>query len=271
MPELPEVETTCRGISPHITGKSFQKTIIRHHQLRWPIPDNLPQLLQGKKILQVERRAKYLLIKTRQHTLIIHLGMSGSFYITHPESVVEKHDHVDFIFDKNTCLRYTDPRRFGAILLTDQPIDQHPLFTRLGPEPLGTDFNPEYLHQRSRNRKTAIKNFIMDAKVIAGVGNIYASESLFMAHIHPACAAGKISKKRYSDLVSAIQDVLQKAIKAGGTTLRDFVNGEKKPGYFSQQLQVYGRAGEPCPVCQTTIKQLRQGQRSSFYCPHCQH
>ena len=271
MPELPEVETTCRGISPHITGKTFRDIIVRKHQLRWPIAKNIKDLLINKKIISVQRRAKYILIKTNTNTLIIHLGMSGSLYITTPDSTPGKHDHVDFIFNKTKCLRYTDPRRFGAILITDKAAMDHPLLIKLGPEPLGEDFNQAYLYQRSIGRNTAIKNFIMDAHIVSGIGNIYASEALFLARIHPVRAAGRISKKRHIRLVSAIQEVLQKAIEAGGTTLRDFVNGEKKPGYFSQQLNVYGRKGEPCQVCNKPIKQIQQGQRSSFYCPSCQH
>lgn len=270
MPELPEVETTCRGIRPHLLGKTFQQIIVRNAKLRWPIPQDIHQQLHNEKIISVERRAKYLLLKTKMHTLIIHLGMSGSLYITDPNTPPEKHDHVDFLFNKKICLRYTDPRRFGAILITDQDLTKHPLFIKLGVEPLTSDFNADYLYQHAKSRGIAIKNFIMNSHIVTGIGNIYASEALFLAGIHPTRATNRIAKSRYTKLTSAIKTVLEKAILAGGTTLRDFVNGEKKPGYFSQQLQVYGREGETCGHCKTIIKKIVQGQRSSFYCPRCQ-
>ena len=271
MPELPEVETTRRGISPHILGQEITQVVIRQRQLRWPIPRGLPQKLQGHTIQSVERRAKYLLLKTATGTLLLHLGMSGSLRILPADTPAEKHDHFDLIFKNNLCLRLTDPRRFGAVLWSKEPVEQHKLIQHLGPEPLCDAFTEDYLHDKSRGRKVTVKQFIMDGKVVVGVGNIYASEALFLAGIHPRKAAGKISSERYDLLRSAIKQVLSEAIKQGGTTLRDFVGSDGKPGYFSQQLNVYGRAGEPCLQCGHDIKQLTLGQRSTYYCPDCQH
>ena len=271
MPELPEVETTRRGIEPHIKGKTVKKVIIRQRQLRWPIPTKLQNVLPGEKILNILRRGKYLLLDTSIGSVIIHLGMSGSLRIVDKNSAPQKHDHVDFVFTNNKILRLRDPRRFGAVLWTNQNPQNHPLLKSLGPEPLSEDFNADYLFDRSRKRKISIKAFIMDSKVVVGVGNIYASEALFRASIRPTIRAGKISKARYLKLVGAIKQVLKEAVGQGGTTLRDFTNEEGKPGYFKQKLLVYGRAGEPCSICQTMIKQIKQGQRASYYCPQCQH
>jgi len=271
MPELPEVETTCHGIRPHIEGKTIADVIIRQKQLRWPITENIQALLIGQKIESVKRRAKYCLLKTNlTETVIIHLGMSGSLRIVNTEIPAEKHDHVDFIFTDNTVLRFNDTRRFGAILATSEPIDQHKLISQLGPEPLSEQFTGAHLHHLSKNRKATVKSFIMDGHNVVGVGNIYASESLFMAGIHPTRAAGKISLKRYQKLAECIKIVLQQAIKQGGTTLRDFVNEQGKPGYFQQSLAVYGRAGEACIKCSTPIQQLKIAQRASFFCTVCQ-
>jgi len=270
MPELPEVETTCRGITPHIIGKIVQTVIIRQAKLRWPIPLSIKRLLPGQRIDQVSRRGKYLLLHTAVGTVIMHLGMSGSLRIVKQHEAVEKHDHVDIVFGKNCILRLRDPRRFGAVLWTRHSPYSHKLLSSLGPEPLSDDFNVDVLFLRSRNRKIAIKPFIMDSKIVVGVGNIYASEALFRAGIRPTTQAGRISLARYQRLVSAIKSVLSAAIESGGTTLRDFTNGEGKPGYFQQKLQVYGRAGENCTTCGTHIKLIQQAQRATYYCTHCQ-
>jgi len=271
MPELPEVETTRRGIEPHITGKQVSDVIVRHHQLRWPVPRGLKQKLVGHTIRSVSRRAKYLLLGFDHGTLLLHLGMSGSLRIIDSGLPAEKHDHVDIVLADGRALRLTDPRRFGAVLWTTEDPSGHELIAHLGPEPLSDDFNAAYLFQRSRGRKSSIKQFIMDGKVVVGVGNIYASESLFLAGINPKRQAGKVSPERMAKLADAIKQVLAAAIEQGGTTLRDFVGGDGKPGYFAQRLNVYGREGEPCRSCGTTIKQRVQGQRSTYYCPRCQH
>jgi formamidopyrimidine-DNA glycosylase len=270
MPELPEVETTRRGIAPHVEGRKVSDVIVRHYQLRWPVPRGLKQKLTGHKINSVTRRAKYLLLGFDHGTLILHLGMSGSLRIIDDALTAEKHDHLDIVLENGKSLRLTDPRRFGAVLWTkDDPL-QHELLAHLGPEPLSDAFHADTLYQKSRKRHSSIKQFIMDGKVVVGVGNIYASEALFLAGINPKTVAGKVSKTRYEKLTAAIKQVLAAAIAQGGTTLRDFVGGDGKPGYFAQQLNVYGREGEPCRHCGTTIKQITQGQRSSYYCPRCQ-
>lgn len=270
MPELPEVETSRRGIEPFILGQIIEAIVIRQKQLRWPVPGNIKTLLPGQPIRAVKRRAKYLLLETDVGTLIIHLGMSGSLRILDHPHTAQKHDHVDILFGNGKLLRLRDPRRFGAVLFTRKPIEQHKLICDLGPEPLSEAFNGDYLHQRSRSRKVAIKSFIMDSHTVVGVGNIYANEALFMAGIDPRRAASRISPQRYHALVQCIKSVLQQAIKQGGTTLRDFTAQDGKPGYFQQTLNVYGRGGQPCPQCGQLLKQIRQQQRSSYYCGHCQ-
>ncbi len=270
MPELPEVETTRRGIAPHVEGQRVDDVIVRHHQLRWPVPRGLKGRLSGHTIRNVSRRAKYLLLGFDHGTLILHLGMSGSLRIIDRDTVAEKHDHLDIVLHNGKALRLTDPRRFGAVLWTKDDPNDHELLDHLGPEPLSEAFNSDTLYQLSRKRKGSIKQFIMDGKVVVGVGNIYASESLFLAGINPKAIAGKVSKVRYDKLTQAIKQVLTAAIAQGGTTLRDFVGGDGKPGYFAQQLNVYGREGEPCRHCGTPIRQFTQGQRSTFYCPRCQ-
>ena len=235
------------------------------------MPDNLPGKIAGAEILRVTRRAKYLLIETTQGTLIIHLGMSGSLRVIDDNLPPGKHDHIDLHFGDGKLLRYTDPRRFGAWLWCEQSADRHPLLASLGPEPFANDFNGDYLFDKSRGRKSGIKSFIMDSHTVAGVGNIYANEALFMAGIHPLRAAGRISRQRHALLANAICTVLRAAIRQGGTTLRDFLNSEGKPGYFQQSLDVYGRTSDPCPRCGTPIRETRSAQRSTFYCPHCQH
>jgi len=269
MPELPEVETTRRGIEPHICGKIVDEVIVRQPQLRWPVPSLLADRLVGNAILSVNRRAKYLLIAIDGGTMIMHLGMSGSLRMVTADTPPGKHDHVDICFQESV-LRFHDPRRFGAVLWVDGDPMGHKLLQQLGPEPLSGAFDGEYLHRLARGRKSAVKTFLMNGHVVVGVGNIYANEALFQAGIHPKTAAGKISINRYERLVEAVKAVLTEAIKQGGTTLRDFTREDGKPGYFAQQLNVYGRGGANCLVCGGVIKEIRLGQRSTFYCSNCQ-
>jgi formamidopyrimidine-DNA glycosylase len=269
MPELPEVETTRRGIAPHLTGQRVVRVQVRDSRLRWPVPEDLDVRLSGQRIEAVERRAKYLLIRAEVGTLIAHLGMSGSLRLVPAGSEPGKHDHVDIELESGMLLRYCDPRRFGAMLWSLAP-EQHPLLQKLGPEPLTEAFDGERLFRLSRKRSMAVKPFIMDNAVVVGVGNIYASEALFAAGIDPRREAGSISRARYDRLAGEIKLILARAIENGGTTLRDFVGGDGKPGYFQQQLFVYGRGGELCKHCGKTLRELRLGQRSSVYCPGCQ-
>lgn len=273
MPELPEVETIRAGIAPHISGKTITQVVLRHHRLRWPIVSNLAEILVGQQIISVSRRAKYLLLNTEQGCLIMHLGMSGSLrvYEDGAATAAQKHDHADFIFDDGTLLRFHDPRRFGAILWFAGIPECHPLLVPLGPEPLGDGFTADYLRHTVQHSQRAIKTVLMDNHVVVGVGNIYANEALFQAGICPTRVAKTLRARDYAALVAAIRDVLQRAIAAGGSTLRDFVNSDGKSGYFQQQYAVYGRAGEACRQCGHEIVRITQAQRSSFYCPQCQH
>jgi len=270
MPELPEVETTLRGLAPHLTGQCIKQITIRNPHLRWPVPANLPEILRKQTIHTLHRRAKYLLIECDNGTLILHLGMSGSLRVLPANTPAEKHDHFDLVMGNGTLMRLRDPRRFGAVLWHGGDISQHILLAKLGPEPLLNDFNAAYLHRATRKRSAAIKQMIMDSHVVVGVGNIYASESLFHAGIRPQLPAGKLSLPRCERLVQTIRETLNASITQGGSTLRDFVDSNGKPGYFQQSYTVYGRTGEPCRVCGTSIKQIVQGQRSTFYCPVCQ-
>ncbi|MBB6520426.1 bifunctional DNA-formamidopyrimidine glycosylase/DNA-(apurinic or apyrimidinic site) lyase [Pseudoteredinibacter isoporae] len=270
MPELPEVETSCRGVAPHIVGRTVKQVLVRNAQLRWPIDDNLAGILEGRKLLELSRRGKYMLFRFKHGHLLMHLGMSGSVRIVEASDEPQKHDHVDIVFGLDTVLRFTDPRRFGVILWTDDAPEKHKLINHLGPEPLSEDFSVDYLYQKTRKRKQAIKVLIMDSKVVVGVGNIYANESLFMTGIRPGRAAGRVTRAEVELLVSNIKQVLQKAITQGGTTLKDFVGGDGKPGYFAQELSVYGREGEPCLRCGSILKSQRHVQRASVYCPQCQ-
>ncbi len=271
MPELPEVETTLRGIEPHLIGRSFSKIDIRQPKLRWLITPELASDSVGQVITGLSRRGKYIGIHTGKGTLIIHLGMSGSLYFVPAETPPLFHDHVDFRFSESeSWLRYTDPRRFGAILWTTGDWNEHELIKHLGPEPLSDLFNVDILYARAKGRKVPIKTFIMDSKIVVGAGNIYANEALFKAGIRPNRMAGDISKARLAVLVECIKLVLSAAIKQGGTTLKDFVGGDGKPGYFKQELLVYGRAGKPCTVCSTPLKEIRLAQRSTVYCTNCQ-
>ncbi len=271
MPELPEVETTLRGLAPHLAGRRIVGVAVRHPQLRWPVPKGLDKLLNGSTIRGVRRRAKYLLVDFDLGTLILHLGMSGSLRILPVGTPPQKHDHFDLVLEGGMLMRLRDPRRFGAVLWQAGDVAQHPLLAGLGPEPLGEEFDAEYLYQATRKRHAAIKQVIMDGQVVVGVGNIYANEALFRAGIRPQLAASKLSRPRCERLVQEIRQTLRAAIKLGGSTLRDFTNSAGEPGYFQQHYFVYGRAGEPCSKCGAAIRQLRQGQRSSFYCPQCQH
>lgn len=270
MPELPEVETTRRGVAPYTEGQCVRELIVREPRLRWPVPDELPRALRGQRIERIERRAKYLLFHSAVGTLMVHLGMSGSLRVLCDNIPGPgRHDHIDVVLEGGQVLRFNDPRRFGCFLWL-RPGEDHPLLSHLGPEPLTDDFNGELLYRLSRKRKSPVKNFVMDGRVVVGVGNIYANEALFLAGIRPDRSAGRVGRARYDALSDAIKQVLTSAIEQGGTTLRDFVGGDGKPGYFSQKLHVYGRAGEPCSRCGGELREQRLGQRSTIYCVACQ-
>ena len=314
MPELPEVETTLRGIAPHLQGQQVTDVVIRNASLRWPIPKNLPKLLRGHTVRHLQRRAKYLLIAFDHCTLILHLGMSGSLRILPSNTPAEKHDHFDLVLGNGKLMRLRDPRRFGAVLWHEGDVSKHPLLALLGPEPLTTNsflppcrggersegatrmgvelrnshastptltlplqgggnlsvFNSDYLYKATRTRSAAIKLAIMDNHLVVGVGNIYANEALFRAGIRPQLSANKLSRPRCARLVQTIQQVLREAIQKGGSSLRDFIHSDGSSGYFQQHYFVYGRKGEACKSCGSPIKQIKQGQRSSFYCATCQ-
>ncbi|ABI57989.1 bifunctional DNA-formamidopyrimidine glycosylase/DNA-(apurinic or apyrimidinic site) lyase [Alkalilimnicola ehrlichii MLHE-1] len=276
MPELPEVETTRRGLAPLLEGRRVTGMTVRQARLRWPVPAGLPDAITGQTIRAVDRRAKYLLFRTPAGTLILHLGMSGSLRVIPGQQAGAcavppgRHDHVDLRLADGSCLRYTDPRRFGSLHWCTGEPEAHWLLHRLGPEPFDTAFDGDRLHRLSRGRRTSVKAFIMDSGIVVGVGNIYASESLFRAGIHPGRPAGRVGLARYRRLAGAVREVLAEAIAAGGTTLRDFTASDGRPGYFAQTLNVYGRAGAPCPRCGRSIRQRRIAQRSTWYCPGCQ-
>ena len=268
MPELPEVETTLRGIDPYMRGQRIERVIIRQPRLRWPISEQVAQI-GGRRIIDLSRRAKYLLMQLDQGHLIWHLGMSGSMKIQPVGSRVELHEHVELQMDSGQALKFRDPRRFGALLYCEQSPLQHRLLQQLGPEPLGEDFDAAYLHRCCRGRSAAIKTVIMNSHVVVGVGNIYASEALFLAGIRPGRAARSISRPKMARLVESIRHILSEAISQGGSTLRDFTQADGNPGYFVQSLMVYGNRGD-CKHCGKGIKKIVQGQRSSYYCPDCQ-
>jgi formamidopyrimidine-DNA glycosylase len=271
MPELPEVETTLRGVTPWIEGVRVSGVVLRQRMLRWRVPGRLTRELPGRRILATARRAKYLLFSADgQRTLMLHLGMSGSLRVLPRPLPAGRHDHLDLELETGRVLRFHDPRRFGSVHWFAGDFLLHPLLKDLGPEPLGPDFTPEYLAATCSGRRTAIKQLIMNGRVVVGVGNIYASEALFLAGIHPARAAGRIGPARLAMLVAAIRDVLEAAIRQGGTTLRDFAWGEDQRGYFLPELAAYDRAGQPCMRCRTTIRAVLQGQRTTYYCPRCQ-
>lgn len=270
MPELPEVETTLRGLSPHLIGRCVSDVVIRNPRLRWPVPDDLADRLTGCRILTLQRRAKYLLLAIESGTVLLHLGMSGSLRILPTTTPPEKHDHFDLVLDNGTLMRLRDPRRFGAVLWHTGTPDTHPLLARLGPEPLGADFDGDALFAAIRGRRCAIKLALMDQHIVVGVGNIYANEALFRSGIRPQTPSGRLSRARCTALAEAVRAILSDAIAQGGSTLRDFVHSDGKPGYFQQTHRVYGRGGQPCCVCATPLRTLRQGQRMTVYCPHCQ-
>jgi formamidopyrimidine-DNA glycosylase len=270
MPELPEVETTLRGLEPVMAGQTLKGAVVRERRLRWPVPRNLNALVRGQRVQKLSRRGKYLLVELQRGTLLLHLGMSGSFHIVPPEQALRTHDHIDFLISSDTCVRFNDPRRFGSIhYLRGDPF-QHPLLAKLGPEPLSPEFNGSYLWRAARGRRVAIKALLMNSHIVVGVGNIYANEALFLAGIHPTRAAGRIALPRMTLLVESVAKVLRQAITQGGTTLRDFTSGDGQPGYFQQALQVYGRAEQPCNRCGTSVRLKQQGQRATYYCPSCQ-
>lgn len=270
MPELPEVETTRRGIAPLLSGQRIRQVTVRQRRLRWPIPRSLDQHLPGARILDVGRRAKYLLIHTDAGTVLVHLGMSGSLRVVPDGEPFQTHDRFALTLANGRSLRLRDPRRFGAVLWAGARPESHKLLQGLGPEPLEPDFTGELLYQRSRGRKRAIREFLLDGRIVAGIGNIYANEALFLAGIRPARAAGRISRAKYAALEQIIREVLTRAINAGGTTLRDFQQADGRPGYFQQTLNVYGREGLPCPQCGRKIRRLAQSGRSAFFCTNCQ-
>lgn len=284
MPELPEVEVIRRDLVSRLEGQQIARVTIRNPNLRWPVPLNLGQMLVGLKIERVLRRGKYLLFSCGEGTLIVHLGMSGSLRLVaapstspsaNPDTAStptppQKHDHVDLVLDNGATLRFRDPRRFGAMLWTTGNVAQHPLLAHLGPEPLTEAFNGNLLYRRTRGRSVSVKEAVMNSRIVTGVGNIYTNEALFHARINPAMPAGKLGLTRCRTLAQAIKQTLRLAIEAGGSSLRDFIGSDGNPGYFQQQYWVYGRAGQPCRKCGTLIVQIRQGQRSSFYCPQCQ-
>jgi formamidopyrimidine-DNA glycosylase len=270
MPELPEVETIRRGIMPFVEGQEIVRVVVRNRDLRWPLSNQFASRVTGQIVQVVARRGKYLLLRCAAGTIIIHLGMSGKLSILPLHTAPGKHDHVDFVFSNNQCLRFNDPRRFGSVLWTAEPLAEHPLLAGLGPEPLEAELNATYLYRRSRKRQLAVKQFIMDSHIVVGIGNIYANEALFKAGIHPARPAGRLSVLRYERLVEAIRRVLQDALRQGGTTLRDFCDSNGTPGHFQMMLDVYGRVGQPCKVCGRPIQQVRQGQRSTYFCGRCQ-
>ncbi len=269
MPELPEVETTRRGLVPLLCGARITALVVRDRRLRWPIAPALEALLPGRTITRIDRRGKYLLLDLGEGSLIIHLGMSGSLQMVAASKPPGPWDPFDIVVAGGQCLRMRDPRRFGALLYSDD-LSRHPLLRQLGPEPLEAEFSGAHLYRRARGRRIAIRDFLLNGQIVAGIGNIYANEALFSAGIHPGRAAGRISQTRYEALAAAIVAVLNRALAVGGTTLKDFSGSDGRPGYFQQQLQVYGRTGEPCPGCGTPIVRLSHLARSGYYCPHCQ-
>lgn len=270
MPELPEVETTRRGIAPYLEHQRVSQVIIRHRSLRWPVPRRLARHLEGRRLNAIERRAKYLLFRFDGGTLLLHLGMSGHLRVIPADTQPQKHDHLDVVFEGGRCLRFNDPRRFGSVHWTKDNPENHPLLKSLGPEPSSGDFDGDYLFERSRKRTVAVKLFIMNSHIVVGVGNIYASEALFLAGIRPGRAAGRVTRVEYARLAEAIKTVLQLAIAKGGTTLRDFTQPDGNTGYFRIHLNVYDRAGEPCRQCGADIKHKVMGQRATYYCAQCQ-
>lgn len=270
MPELPEVETTKNGVKPFLDNQKVKQLIVRQPKLRWPVPTHLPSVLKDQTVRHVSRRGKYLLLQFDQGTVLVHLGMSGSLRVIDLGTEPQKHDHVDLELHSGKVLRFHDPRRFGCWLWTEQDVNEHELLVKLGPEPLSENFTPEHLYLASRKRKTSIKQLIMDSHMVVGVGNIYANEALFLAGLRPTMKAGKLTQAKSVELHGHIVAVLSKAIAQGGTTLQDFQQADGQPGYFAQELLVYGRTGQPCVQCGETLKETRINNRSTVYCPVCQ-
>lgn len=270
MPELPEVETTLRGIERFVVGHRIEQAVLRHTGLRWPITRGFASHVVGQTVQQLRRRAKYLIFDLDAGAILLHLGMSGSLRVLPAHTPVRPHDHVDLVLDSDRVIRFNDPRRFGCVLWVAEDPLQHPLLASLAPEPLSDEFDADYLADACRGRSVAIKQLLMNGQVVVGVGNIYASEALFRSRIRPRRSARRLRREEIAALVQAVKDVLQDAIRAGGTTLRHYVNAEGNPGYFRQKLFVYGRSGEPCLVCGSAIKHFVQGQRSTYFCPSCQ-
>lgn len=270
MPELPEVETTRRGVAPHVVGRKIARLEVYDPRLRWPVPSDLGKRVEGLRIDAVDRRSKYLLFRLGSDTLLVHLGMTGSLRVYRKAPPRKAHDHVDLVLDDGTLVRYHDPRRFGAVLWVPGLEDAHPLLARLGPEPFDAAFDAGYLWRTLRSRTAAIKLALMDNGVVVGVGNIYANEALFRSGIRPTLSARKVSRARIERLVAAVREVLAEAIAKGGSTLRDYVDAQGEAGYFQLAYFVYGREGEACRVCATPVRMKRLGARASFYCPTCQ-
>ncbi|HEY7672426.1 MAG TPA: bifunctional DNA-formamidopyrimidine glycosylase/DNA-(apurinic or apyrimidinic site) lyase [Gammaproteobacteria bacterium] len=269
MPELPEVETTRRGLERVIVGRTIASLLIRERRLRWPVGKRVAAELEGRRIGAVERRGKYLLVNVEHGALLVHLGMSGSLRYLASPAAPRRHDHVDLCLVGGGCVRFNDPRRFGSLHFATDP-ERHPLLKNLGPEPLGDEFTVDYLHATCRGRRVAIKHHLMNSRVVVGVGNIYANEALFRARIHPARAAGRISRARLTVLVDRLRDVLRQAVERGGTTLRDYVDTDGTPGYFKLELDVYDREGMACKSCGAPIRRVSLGQRAAFFCVRCQ-
>jgi formamidopyrimidine-DNA glycosylase len=270
MPELPEVETTRRGVAPHVERQKVTAVRIYDRRLRWPVPRDLPRRLVGRTVDRVDRRSKYLLFRVGTDTLIVHMGMTGSLRVFNAPPPRQMHDHVDLEFGNGVVLRYRDPRRFGAMLWSPGSTTGHRLLASLGVEPFAAEFDADHLRRALRGRRAAIKLALMDSHVVVGVGNIYANESLFRAGIHPGRAANRVARERLGRLVDAVRDTLSEAIAKGGSTLRDYVDSSGEPGYFQLEYRVYGRHGEPCRSCAAPIRVVRLGGRATYYCPRCQ-
>lgn len=270
MPELPEVETTRRGVEPHVVGRTIRELAVHEPRLRWPVCRGLAAKVRGQRVLRAGRRAKYLLIELESGTLLLHLGMSGSLRVLPAETPRLKHDHLDFVLDSGQTLRFNDPRRFGSLHFTEGDPRTHPLLAALAPEPFDPAFDGAYLHRVTRRRRIAIKQLIMNSRLVVGVGNIYANEALFRARIRPRRQARGLTRREADRLATQIRAVLELAVKVGGTTLRDYVGVDGMPGYFRQKLFVYERGGAPCLECGTLVRQILQGQRSTYFCPACQ-
>lgn len=270
MPELPEVETTRRGLEPYVAGRRILSLTVHERRLRWPVAADLPHVLAGQRIESVGRRAKYLLLNLTHGTLLWHLGMSGSLRVVPVGLPADTHDHIDLVLDSGQQVRFNDPRRFGSLHYVSGAPQNHPLLARLAPEPFDPAFNPQYLWEITRRRRAPIKQVLLNSHLVTGVGNIYANEVLFQAGVRPRRQARGLSLAKVERIVEAVREVLSKAIRAGGTTLRDYIDPEGRPGYFKQELFVYERTDQPCRVCGTPIRQFTQGQRSTWYCPRCQ-